>query len=51
MVLKLHFYFTFGAINVGNELDIMGRGVLVASNMKIANSIAPLVKHINYPRD
>ena len=36
---------------LGSELDIMGRGVLVAANTELAKSIVPILKHIDYPRD
>ncbi|XP_003382455.1 PREDICTED: inositol monophosphatase 1-like [Amphimedon queenslandica] len=35
----------------GSELDIMGRGILVAANVELAKSIVPILKHIDYPRD
>ena len=35
----------------GGPLDLMGRGVLVASCQQLADYIRPLVHHVDYPRD
>ena len=36
---------------LGAPLDLMGRGVLVASSTELAQAMIPYIQHCNYPRD